>query len=223
MGPGDLFLRLIVAAVLGSAIGVDRQRLDKSAGLRTHMLVSVGSALVMIVSAYGFDRVLQPGRIVLDPSRVAAQVVSGIGFLGAGTIVVRKQSVHGLTTAASIWAVAAIGLAAGGALYVAATAATAIMLVILAVMKPVEERLVGHGHRERRTFKLVVTESFALDAVASRFHKASLEVRGLRVRDGDEPGERDIEIACGPSSEPAALMLAAELKSMEGVREVAFE
>src|SRR5579872_4923722 len=124
MGTADLLLRLGTAALLGSLIGLDRQRLDKSAGLRTHMLVCVGSALVMIVSAYGFDPVLQPGRIALDPSRVAAQVVSGIGFLGAGTIVVRKQSVHGLTTAASIWAVAAIGLAAGGALYVASTAAT---------------------------------------------------------------------------------------------------
>jgi putative Mg2+ transporter-C (MgtC) family protein len=223
MGPGDLLLRLVVAAVLGSAIGLDRQRLDKSAGLRTHMLVCVGSALVMIVSGYGFERVLQPGRIVLDPSRVAAQVVSGIGFLGAGTIVVRKQSVHGLTTAASIWAVASIGLAAGGALYMAATAATAIMLIILAVIKPVEERILGRGHVERRTFKLVVAQSFALDAIASRFPKAGVEVRGLRVREGDEPGKRDIEIACGPSSESAALMLAAELKSIEGVREVAFD
>jgi putative Mg2+ transporter-C (MgtC) family protein len=223
MGPGDLLLRLVVAAVLGSAIGLDRQRLDKSAGLRTHMLVCVGSALVMIVSAYGFDRVLRPGGIVLDPSRVAAQVVSGIGFLGAGTIVVRKQSVHGLTTAASIWAVAAIGLAAGGALYLAATAATAIMLIILALIKPVEERLLGRGHAERRTVKLVVTASFALDAIEGPFHGAGVEVRGVRVRDGDAPGERDIEVACGPSTGPAALRLAADLKAMDGVREVAVD
>ena len=140
---GDLLFRLGAAAFLGSLVGLDRQRVDKAAGLRTHMLVSVGSALIMIVSAYGFDGVIEPGRIVLDPSRVAAQVVSGIGFLGAGTIVVRKQLVHGLTTAASIWAVAAIGMAAGGALYLAATAATLIMLVILAVLKPVEDRLHG--------------------------------------------------------------------------------
>src|SRR5580704_16646241 len=112
MGTGDLILRLVAAAVLGSLIGLERQRLDKSAGLRTHMLVSVGSALVMIVSAYGFEEVLSPGRVVLDPSRVAAQVVSGIGFLGAGAILRQDQSVHGLTTAASIWTVAAVGLAA---------------------------------------------------------------------------------------------------------------
>src|SRR3954453_14196999 len=143
MGPGDLLLRLGAAALLGSAIGLDRQRLDKAAGLRTHMLVSVGSALVMIVSAYGFDEGLRASRGAPDPSRVAAQVVSGIGFLGAGTILRRNQAVHGLTTAASIWAVATVGLAAGGGLYMAATAATVLMLVILAAIKPLENRLFG--------------------------------------------------------------------------------
>jgi putative Mg2+ transporter-C (MgtC) family protein len=223
MGPGDLLLRLGVAALLGSAIGLDRQRLDKSAGLRTHMLVSVGSALAMIVSAYGFDRVLQPGRIALDPSRVAAQVVSGIGFLGAGTIVVRKMSVHGLTTAASIWAVATIGMAAGGALYLAAAAATLIMLVILTVIKPLEDRLIGHGHVERRTLKLTVAESFAIEAIEARFHQASVEVIGVRIRDGDAPGERDFHVTCGVVSASSALRLAAALKGLEGVREVAFD
>src|SRR5262249_12914737 len=136
MGAGDLLVRLGTAALLGSLVGLERQRLDKAAGLRTHMLVSVGSAVVVIVSGYGVNHAIPPGRVVLDPSRVAAQVVSGIGFLGAGTIVVRKGSVHGLTTAASIWAVAAVGLAAGGALYQAAIAATVIMLVVLALIKP---------------------------------------------------------------------------------------
>ena len=147
MGPQELFLRLGLAAVLGSLIGLDRQRLDKSAGLRTHMLVSVGSALVMIVSAYGFEEVLSPGRVVLDPSRVAAQVVSGIGFLGAGAILRKDQSVHGLTTAASIWTVAAVGLAAGGGLYLASASATVLILVILAVIKPLEDRLLGRDRR----------------------------------------------------------------------------
>src|SRR5262249_59194259 len=104
------------------------------------MLVSVGSALVMIVSAYGFEEVLQPGRVVLDLSRVAAQVVSGIGFLGAGLILRRNQSVHGLTTAASVWAVAAIGLAAGGGLYMAAPPRPLPLLPIPAAIKPLEDR-----------------------------------------------------------------------------------
>ena len=147
MGHQELLMRLGTAALLGSLIGLERQRLDKSAGLRTHMLVSVGSALVMIVSAYGFGAVLRPGRVVLDPSRVAAQVVSGIGFLGAGAILRKNETVHGLTTAASIWTVAGVGLAAGGGLYLAAASATGLILLILAAIKPLEDRLLGHDRR----------------------------------------------------------------------------
>ena len=220
MGTGDLLARLGTAALLGSLIGLERQRLDKSAGLRTHMLVSVGSALVMIVSAYGFEGVIQPGRVVLDPSRVAAQVVSGIGFLGAGTIVVRKQSAHGLTTAASIWAVATIGLAAGGALYLAATAATAIILVILALIKPAERRLLGHGHVEQRTVRLTVVAPFKLDAIDSRFRGAGLEIHGFRLRAGESPGEHEVEVTFGPVSDAAALNLADALRELPGVREI---
>jgi len=135
----SITLRLLLAALLGSLIGLERERLQWAAGLRTHMLVCVGSCLIMIVSAYGFTSVLGP-NVVLDPSRVAAQVVSGIGFLGAGSIILRNEVVKGLTTAASLWAVAALGLAVGGGLYFASMAATAIMLLILAGLKPLEER-----------------------------------------------------------------------------------
>jgi putative Mg2+ transporter-C (MgtC) family protein len=135
----ELVLRLGAAALLGSLIGIERERLLWAAGLRTHMLVCVGSCLVMVVSAYGFGPVL--GRyVVLDPSRMAAQVISGVGFLGAGSIILRNEVVKGLTTAASLWAVAAVGLAVGGGLYLAAIVATAIILVILAGIKPLEER-----------------------------------------------------------------------------------
>jgi putative Mg2+ transporter-C (MgtC) family protein len=220
MSPGDLLLRLGTAALLGSLIGLERQRLDKAAGLRTHMLVCVGSAVVMIVSAYGFDPVIQPGRVVLDPSRVAAQVVSGIGFLGAGTIVVRKGSVHGLTTAASIWAVAAVGLAAGGAVYGTAVAATVIMLVILAVIKPLEDRYVHWLHGESRTLKLVVTELFALDSIEAQFRGAGVEIHSVRLREGNGAGEREVEVTCGPAPASTSLRLAGELKQLAGVREV---
>lgn len=134
----DTLLRLLAAAVLGSLIGFERERLLWAAGIRTHMLVCVGACLFMIVSAYGFGPVLGP-NVVLDPSRVAAQVVSGIGFLGAGAILARGEIVKGLTTAASIWTVAAIGLAVGGGLYFAAVISTAVILVILAGVKPLEE------------------------------------------------------------------------------------
>ncbi len=134
----ELIIRLVIAAGLGSLIGAERERLIWAAGLRTHMLVCVGSCLIMVVSAYGFATVLGP-NVVLDPSRVAAQVVSGIGFLGAGSILLRGDLVRGLTTAASLWTVAAIGLAVGGGLYVEAIAATIIILLILAGIKPLEK------------------------------------------------------------------------------------
>src|SRR5271154_2222142 len=135
----ELVFRLLVAAALGSLVGADRERLVWAAGLRTHMLVSVGACLFMIVSAFGFADILGTAHVILDPSRVAAQVVSGIGFLGAGSILLRGDVVRGLTTAASLWTVAAIGLAVGSGLYVEAVAATVIILVILAGIKPLEE------------------------------------------------------------------------------------
>lgn len=220
VGIGDLLLRLGAAALLGSLIGLERQRHDMAAGLRTHMLVCVGSALVMIVSAHGFDPMIQPGRVVLDPSRVAAQVVSGIGFLGAGTIVVRKLSVHGLTTAASVWTVAAIGLASGAALYLAATAATLLILVILAVIKPMEDRLIGHGHFERRILTLIVLETFTLEAIEARFRETRVEIVGVRVRVGPSPDEREIEVTCGPAPASVVLKLTGLLQEIAGVREV---
>src|SRR5436853_1149546 len=137
----QIILRLVVAAVLGSIVGIERERLNWVAGLRTHMLVCVGSALFMIVSFCGFADVLGQEHVGLDPSRIAAQVVSGIGFLGAGTIVLRSKVVRGLTTAASLWTVAAVGLAVGGGLYVAAATTTGLIVVILAGLKPLERRL----------------------------------------------------------------------------------
>jgi len=135
----EILLRLAAAAALGSVVGLERERLLWAAGIRTHMLVCVGSCLIMIVSAYGFAGVLNQQHTVLDPSRVAAQVVSGIGFLGAGSILARGEIIKGLTTAASIWTVAAIGLAIGGGLYFAGVASTILILIILAGVKPLEE------------------------------------------------------------------------------------
>ena len=103
----EFVLRLFIAGILGSIIGLDREYRAKEAGYRTHFLVSLGSALIMIVSQYGFDEVLQKPGMDLDPSRIAAQVVTGIGFIGAGTIILHKQIVRGLTTAAGIWATSA--------------------------------------------------------------------------------------------------------------------
>lgn len=122
----DLVLRLVVAAALGAIVGYERERSDEAAGLRTHMLVCMGSALFTILS------ISIDGS---DPSRIASGIVTGIGFLGAGTIFMAKDHVKGLTTAASVWAIAAVGLAAGLGYFLAAATATAIVFIILSLKK----------------------------------------------------------------------------------------
>lgn len=127
----DFVWRLVLAAIFGTIIGLDREYREKEAGFRTHFLVSLGSALMMIVSQYGFSEFLTHDGVSLDPSRIAAQVVSGIGFIGAGTIIFNHQIVRGLTTAASLWATAGIGLTAGAGMSWLALAATILTLVAL--------------------------------------------------------------------------------------------
>lgn len=127
----DFVWRLVLAAIFGTIIGLDREYREKEAGFRTHLLVSLGSALMMIVSQYGFSEILTHDGVSLDPSRIAAQVVSGIGFIGAGTIIFNHQIVRGLTTAASLWATAGIGLTAGAGMSWLALAATILTLVAL--------------------------------------------------------------------------------------------
>lgn len=126
----EFILRIFVAALLGGMIGLEREYRSKEAGFRTHFLVALGSALFMIVSAYGFGDAITNDLQRWDVSRVAAQVVSGIGFIGAGTIIFRKSEnmVSGLTTAAGVWVVAAIGLACGGGLYLLAITSTLMVL-----------------------------------------------------------------------------------------------
>jgi len=125
-----------LALLLSALIGLEREIRQKSAGLRTHTLVGLGAALFMLISKYGFSDVLVPGKVILDPSRVAAQVVSGVGFVGAGIIFVRRDSVRGLTTAAAIWVTAAIGACAGAGLPILAATATATYLVVVAMVFP---------------------------------------------------------------------------------------
>lgn len=131
---GDFALRLLVAGLMGVLIGLEREYRAKEAGYRTHFLVAIGSCLMMIVSQYGFTDVLEADLVRLDPSRIAAQVVSGIGFIGAGTIILQKQVVRGLTTAAGIWATGGIGLAIGAGMYAIGVTATLLALVGLELL-----------------------------------------------------------------------------------------
>jgi putative Mg2+ transporter-C (MgtC) family protein len=150
ISPWELVLRLAVAAILGALVGLERERLEWAAGMRTHALVSLGSALFMVVSIFGFSDILNERHVILDPSRVAAQVASGIGFIGAGTIILRREVIKGLTTAASIWAVAAVGLAVGGGMFLAAVSATLLTLALLVLAKPLKGRIFPNRKQARR-------------------------------------------------------------------------
>jgi putative Mg2+ transporter-C (MgtC) family protein len=134
MPPVDLMVRLFLAAGLGAAIGVERELRQKAAGLRTNMLIALGSAVFTVVS-------LELARNGGTPDRIAAQIVTGIGFLGAGSILRSGRSIHGMTTAATIWVNASVGMAAGAGLYTVAIAGTIITLIVLAVLPYLEQRL----------------------------------------------------------------------------------
>lgn len=181
-----ILLRIALAAALGAVIGVERERKDWSAGMRTHMMVCVGSALVIIVSTFGFYDILGTKNVVLDPSRIAAQVISGIGFLGAGTIIfLRPGFIRGLTTASGLWTVAAIGLAVGSGMYIAAVITTVIAFMILLLLKPVEKRFSRYF---KQKFVKITTELSAdtSSLVKELISHEKLQVASFTLNKSDE-------------------------------------
>ena len=217
---GELILRLVVAAVLGGLVGLERERLEWAAGMRTHALVSLGSALFMVVSIFGFSDILNERHVILDPSRVAAQVASGIGFIGAGTIIFRREIVKGLTTAASIWAVAAVGLAVGGGMFLAAGSATLLALTLLVLARPVKQRLFPN-RKEARRVRLVVQRGTSLAELRNEIEAAEVPLDRIVVRPGSSTGEDDAELVLGKGTRAEELLsLIDGLRGVSGVREV---
>ena len=139
LGAFDTIIRLVLAFILGSVIGLEREAKGRSAGLRTHILVCVGSSLIMLVSIYVYH--VYKGQTSIDPARIAAGVVTGIGFLGAGAIIRSAEGSRGLTTAASVWVSAAIGLAVGCGYFIAAIFSTAVVFFALSLLKKAESKL----------------------------------------------------------------------------------
>ena len=167
------FLRLLAAMAMGGLIGLERELRAKDAGLRTHFLVALGSALFTLVSQYGF------GADLKDSSRVAAQVVSGIGFLGAGTIIFQKNVVHGLTTAAGLWVTAAIGLSCGTGMFSVAGATTVLVLLGLEVVNAL------HPHRSHTIISLSFssTDKQMLPLMQKRLREAGFELKSYEMRE----------------------------------------
>lgn len=216
----DVLLRLVIAAALGSVIGIERERLAWVAGLRTHMLVCVGSALMMIVSAFGFGDVLGRDHVVLDPSRIAAQVVSGIGFLGAGTILLRQDTIRGLTTAASLWTVAGIGLAVGGGMYVAAFGATVLIFLILAGIKPLERRFWSGSRQAHVVTVLLDPATASIEAIEAALREMPLTVQTLALLPGQRDDEQEMQVLVTRIPQSELVTLTKRIAGFPGVRRV---
>ena len=196
-----MVLRLIVAAILGGIVGMERGSGDRPAGFRTHILVCVGSALFMLVSIYGFDDIA-PVTTTLeddigtrrDTARIAAQVVSGIGFLGAGTILHEGLTIKGLTTAASLWIVSAIGLAVGSGMYLLSTVATMLTMLTLVTFRTWEKRFAGT--RSDRRFIRVVTRNTPgiITEITGYLSECGIKVKTLNVKTDNKNGNIILEL-----------------------------
>jgi len=190
-GQWRLLAPLVVALVLCTLVGVERELAAKSAGLRTHTLVGVGSAAFMLISKYGFVDLLDADRVSLDPSRLAAQIVSGIGFIGAGLIFVRRDAVRGLTTAATVWVAAAVGTAAGAGLPVLATAGVAAHYLITRGYRPLARRLARSSSSPRPLHVLYTDGLGVLRVVLTICTERGFAVAGMRVDREDREDTTD--------------------------------
>ena len=220
---GELLLRLGVTLLLCGLIGLERESRDQVAGLRTHMLVGLGSALFTLVSAYGFEGLTRGGvpagvRVQFDPTRIAAQIVSGIGFLGAGAIIRQGFNVRGLTTAAALWIVAAIGMAAGAGYYAGAVATTAIALPSLIVFRRVRAVAMSRLRTGYVLIDLELHEDGSLvDALGLLAHEGH-HIQGLTSDVSEDGSSFRLEVRVPPDRrlEPAL----EQLSAMPGVARV---
>jgi putative Mg2+ transporter-C (MgtC) family protein len=196
---GDLALRMVLAAVLGAGIGLEREIHDHPAGMRTHLLVSLGTAIFTVLSIYGFSGIVVGGvAATVDPSRIAAQVVSGIGFLGAGAILKYGTSIRGLTTAASLWTTAAIGMAAGAGQWAIAVVGSIIALVSLWPLNALEMRVHRPGTSAVRV-RLEMTRLEALGEVSRALAERRIEMAAINTqRAGKDRYEVELTLRFAP-------------------------
>jgi putative Mg2+ transporter-C (MgtC) family protein len=223
LGLGGLILRVVVAALLGGAVGFEREFHDQPAGFRTHILVSLGAALFTLIGTFGMDAFTGhiSTNVRLDPSRVTAQIVSGIGFLGAGAILRYGLNVRGLTTAASLWVTAAIGAAAGLGYWEGAVTTTGLVLASLYGLKRLEDKLVHRLKPGRYRFVIEMGAALRMAALVEILESHRARVEEMNVM-SDEDGNRLLvaSIALPPSTSPETLM--EEVGDMEGVTNIEY-
>jgi len=216
----EALLRLAIAAALGGAVGLEREFREREAGLRTHMLVSVGSALFTLASAYGFrDFLVHGGSVVrADPTRIAAQIVTGIGFLGAGAIIRQGLNVRGLTTAATLWVVAAIGLTAGAGYYSAAAITTLVVLVSLWPLRIAAHTVVSRFRPESGRLLVQLPAGESPGPLVTEVERLGAQIHSLEI--SHEADRRNVAIDLALPQDAAASDLVAKVADVEQVLEV---
>jgi putative Mg2+ transporter-C (MgtC) family protein len=196
LGSAEILLRIVLAAVLGGAIGFERELREREAGLRTHLLVSVGAALFTMVSAYAWTdwRFSNESGLIFDPTRIAAQIVTGIGFLGAGAIIRQGLSIRGLTTAATLWVVAAIGMATGAGYYAAAVITTVLVLVSLWPLRVAAFRFSERWRPEEGRLALELGAGATAVSVLEAVEEAGASVRSLEFEEEGDSRRIDMRV-----------------------------
>ena len=216
----ESLLRLALAAVLGGLIGVERELREREAGLRTHLLVALGSALFTIVGAYGFDAFLNTGASVVraDPTRIAAQIVTGIGFLGAGAIIRQGLSVRGLTTAATLWVVAAVGLAAGAGYYSVAVITTAPVLIALYPLRIIAYKILSRFRPEDGRLLVAVAAGEPPGRIVDEVERLGARISSLDVTQEGDRRRLELDVVL-PRDLPIP-RLVSDIADLENVAEV---
>ncbi|HEY3051144.1 MAG TPA: MgtC/SapB family protein [Gaiellaceae bacterium] len=216
----EALLRLVLAGVLGGAIGAEREIREREAGLRTHMLVSIGAALFTIVSAYAwgeFNFSAESG-ITYDPTRIAAQVVTGIGFLGAGAIIRQGLSVRGLTTAASLWVVAAIGIASGAGYYSGAVITTVVVLVSLWPLRILAHRILERIRPGELRLEVELLSNESPSVLLQSLESRGVAVRAFEVEDARDRRRVALEVRLAESQPESVTAELMRLEQVLGVR-----
>ena len=218
----EILLRLGTALLLGALVGLERETSEHSAGIRTNALVALGCALFTIISAFGFLSMLGIPHIQLDPTRIASYVVAGIGFLGGGAIFHReaKEQVKGLTTAAAIWVVAAIGMACGAGFLWEATATTLLALIVLILLRFLERLIVPHrsSHLQHLHLKVTSLTGLLIEQVYDTCSQAGIAVEKVSAQ--VEPEGESIHIVCRVLDATALVQILSKLRTLKGVRAI---
>jgi putative Mg2+ transporter-C (MgtC) family protein len=214
--PG-LWGKLMLAFACGAAIGLERELSDKPAGLRTNMLICVGSTLITMLSIYVAIEFSQHQTVIGDPSRIAGEMISGIGFLGAGAIIQARGSVHGLTTAATMWVMAGIGLAIGSGAYVAAIGTTVLLLAILFVLGRFEARFLERRKRYVHLHVVARREKGVIHRFNELADELGISLEGLQISRKDDRVEAEFALTCKPKVRDALVEGLLDHEAIENV------